>query len=590
MALAGGIGAFVASTMAMSAFAQSTPSPDNYIAIVPDALPFYASKLDKASSLTDGRLLSLVGFRNYSPSLYTLSANVGNEVLPLSTPGTSSSTRGEATAISGNLLAGYQVQSGAYKAQAWEKTANGIIRTDLNTVVAPLIGMNPASVSSFAHGVNGSLVAGYAGFSYYPKAVAWEKTASGFAAVNLHQTAGLPSTSLSEAKAVFGNRVVGYGGREALQWDRNPSTGAYTVTTLASQNLLGANSEAEATGTDGIYTAGSGSGTNTGVKTNINGRDFYHSHALYWSGGSSLDFHQATRLNDYLGAGAESWATDIAGGVMVGSGHGANMGRVYYSNGSSEYAPHALRWANKLSVGSTVLDLQQFLPVVPTSQTTRPFTNATAITNDGIILGTASNFPQFGPVSPNQPTIRNVIWQPLDLLYFSWVRIPQGTTGYLTKSFNQGKGAVYVLGKLDLNKGASAATYTLTNGGLGGNGWIDGSVVHNGGVVTPDYNPNGAFTISTYIQRGGSLSIHVYYQTFNQRMLRLTANRLATGYASLNGRLSMTVPYATPRGSRFTVLTAARIDGAFTSVTPGWQVSYYRTLGNSSVVATYVGQ
>ncbi len=594
LAFAGGLGAFVASTIAMSAFAQSTPSPDNYIAIVPDAVPFYTANLDKAGSLTDDRILSLVGWRIYSPCLYTLSGSVLNEVLPTNPPATSSSTRGEATAISGNLVAGYQVQSNASKAQAWEKTANGTIRTDLNTIIAPVLGMGASSVASLAHGVDGSLIVGFAGSPSNRKAVVWEKTANGFSAINLHQAVGLPSTSLSEAKAVFGNRIVGYGGREALLWNRDPSTRTYTVTTLASQSLLGANGQAEATGTDALYIAGTGSGVNTGFKTNINGTSYYYPHAVYWaSNGSIVDFHQATGLNSYLGAGAESSATDVSGGVVVGSGQGANTGRVYYPNNTSDYAPHALRWANKLAVGSTVLDLQNFLPAVPASQTNRPFTNATAITNDGIILGTAGNFPQFDPVSPNAPILRNVIWQPLDLLYFSSLRIPEGTTGYLTKSFSQWKASVSVYGTLNLNAGAAAATYTMTGGSLGGNGSIYGTVVNNGGTLVPEYKATGAFIISAYLQTAsGSLSTNIAYRPYNQTTLKLTPNVLVTGYASLNGRLNLSTPSLrlTPRGASFTVLTATWIDGAFNSVTPGWQLSYNRTLGNSSVVATYVGQ
>jgi hypothetical protein len=113
----------------------------------------------------------------------------------------------------------------------------------------------------------------------------------------------------------------------------------------------------------------------------------------------------------------------------------------------------------------------------------------------------------------------------------------------------------------------------LTGGLLSGFGTVHGAVANSGGIVAPGDGVTAAILSigSNYTQgAAGTLSI---------LLTPSTASRLAvTGVASVDGTLLLSGSFA--RGQSYTILTAAGVSGAFSSVSDP-------TLGNTTFKVTY---
>jgi hypothetical protein len=504
--------------------------------------------------------------------------------------------------------------------QAWQLDAAGTSYTQahLNVLTASLFALHPQQTVTAAYGTDGVSIAGLAGprtvngqtnYNSF-RAMVWRKEASGFTVTNLHQIAGLPDTVYSSANAVLNDSVVGWANGVANLWQRNPSTGSYTVANLHPQaaTLLGTpgGSSAAAISADAIV--GSGNGANTGVSTFPNQTVTWQNyHALRWQNGganAAIDLHQSSNLGGYLGAQGWSFATSSRNNVSAGYASSANFGLSgdFYSG---YYARHAILWNTGTGGATSFVDLHTFLPPNSPGGSRSPMSVVNEIATDGTIAGRASNLPQFPPVAPATigPSV-TVLWKPLvpGVTGSFNVTVPTGTTGYIVKPFSQTEGTFSVHGTLS-PPGVGIyqiRTFTLDGGELNGDGVIDGWLVQNAGTVRVKF-PEGRLA---YIITSPTLAVSRYYQapsgvlsvnvTGSGRFLSsgLMAGKLeAENVAEVYGRVQVNVPSSVRPtiGQTLTILTTNSLSGTMTSATPGWQVNHNYTATPKTITITYVG-
>jgi autotransporter-associated beta strand protein len=162
----------------------------------------------------------------------------------------------------------------------------------------------------------------------------------------------------------------------------------------------------------------------------------------------------------------------------------------------------------------------------------------------------------------------------------AWSKTSSGTltlggTNSFTSPVAVSNGTLLVNGSV-----SGAGQFTVVSGTLGGMGSIAGSVIQNGGSVSPGISIGTLTILSGYTNTAGSLDIQISGTTPGTGYDVLAVG----GAASLtNGMLNVTTNgYAPVVGNTFTVLTASVVSGTFTNVSlpaltssnSGWSVQY----------------
>ena len=250
-----------------------------------------------------------------------------------------------------------------------------------------------------------------------------------------------------------------------------------TVTDLELNANLGTQADSGASAISNGVIVGDGRGSNTNNLLN----------ALRWKTDSTVtNLHSAANL----GSNSQSSAADISGGVTVGQGVGSNTNGYY----------NALRW----NADGTALNLHQFTNGFNSS-------SASGIDSTGIIVGSVSINKPF----PQQTITQAATWTPLNAgaggANSLFVRNELTTT--INRNFTQSAGQTITNGTLavdDANAGNGAETFTLAGGTLGGAGTLAGNLVNTGGIVSPGNSPGTLTVNGDYTQSGsGVLKIEI---------------------------------------------------------------------------------
>ncbi|MBC8138764.1 MAG: hypothetical protein H8F28_23025 [Fibrella sp.] len=601
-----GLYALLALIAAPPVLAQ-TPAPDNYAVIEVDQ-----DKAIRISSLNRSYPDQAVGEYNFRDSDGYIKTRAAMGVVDESRASRNELStlagydlRPRANAADASLSVGHCVyatmNSFSSRAVAWD----GNIAVDLSVITAQQLGY-PMRYSR-AQDVQGNFIVGV-GDSHPADdsvhAFLWEKTPWGYRVIDLHRLGNLDATLLQPASSfalgVSGNVVVGQADQRAYRFTIG-ATGAVTTTNLHPEALVGSvtNGRAypeqgsRAEDVDGNIIVGSGAGYRTGRKTSY--FESYFRHAIRWQGTSPLDLHQAANLNVVAGTGAESYATGVAGDVIVGAGSGANYG-LYTPTPPGQnplYNTHALRWTVTNNTAS-LHDLHQHLPRKAINSTVAgegyaPYNklgadnSGDAVGVDGTIAGEYNYTDSYGYI-----VRRSVYWKPLltDATGAYNLSVPASATTYLSRPFVQTAGTINLFGTLDLVSGLNGSVpYTLTGGILKGGGTMRGTLQNTGGTLTPaqiNPAPTGPilipsplpFRIQGNYSQGTSGNLGILLSERGVGFLKISGNAAFGGNLVVSLGRGITLTYGTK-------VTFAEVSGTiapgkggkfFDTVSPGWTV------------------